>query len=593
MRQMLLLLLAGCFCFTPGQAQTITFEPFKLTLINDFTIQAEKGILVVPENHTKPNQNKIELAIVRLKSTSVTPGYPIVYLAGGPGGSGIASLRSPRYAIFKELQKTADVILLDQRGTGQSKPSLVPQSANQIINLALDKSVDDPASIQKMTEGLRESAKELLGKGIDLNAYNTVENAEDLEDLRKALGVAKISLYGYSYGTHLGLAYLKKYDKSVHRCVFGGLNGLDQRYRYPSDADTIIQRIDRLIAQNPKLRKQIPDFPKLVGDVLQHLEKQPITVEIEIQNQKLPVTIFKADVQVTCILNMGETSFIREMPQLFYQMAKGNFQRMGELCYQSIKRRNAGTMMTFTMHAASGVSPGKKEKIKAQVNQSVFNNAINYPFMALDMHDIAGVQDLGEGFRKNVRTDVPALFLSADLDGRTSISDAEAVLTGFTNAAHVICKNISHDFYIPQSLSLIGDFLKGKAPQMREITAPTFDFYGVEEAQIRNELYQSLLQGAAKFTLDFEAVLHSDKSISSSFAVPLAYRLIREKKFDDAVAVMEASVKAFPEQPVNHTVLGDAYIAAGKKKEALISYQYALALNPFNLSALRFTSEAK
>ena len=52
-------------------------------------------------------------------------------------------------------------------------------------------------------------AAELRDKGIDLAAYNTEASADDLEDLRKALGAPKISLFGFSYGTHLALAAIR------------------------------------------------------------------------------------------------------------------------------------------------------------------------------------------------------------------------------------------------------------------------------------------------------------------------------------------------------------------------------------------------
>jgi carboxypeptidase C (cathepsin A) len=56
-------------------------------------VDAEFGTLFVPEKRSDPESNLIELAFVRFKSTAKNPGPPIVYLTGGPGGSGIGAAR--------------------------------------------------------------------------------------------------------------------------------------------------------------------------------------------------------------------------------------------------------------------------------------------------------------------------------------------------------------------------------------------------------------------------------------------------------------------------------------------------------------------
>lgn len=585
MKTVIVLLLAALPLLS--QAQGISFRPFEFQLIGDLKIKAERATLTVPENRQRASSNKIELAVVRLKSTAPHPGTPIVYLAGGPGGSGIAAARSQRYAVLRELQKIADVLLLDQRGTGQSKPSLELQTESPIPQSVLDNATDHPTSVQQMVERIKQAHQTLQKTGIDLNAYNTAENAEDIEDLRKALGTDKISLYGYSYGTHLGLAYLKKYDKNVSRCVFGGVNGLHQRYRYPSDADTIIHRIDGFIAQNPKLRKQIPDFSGLVRKVLQQLENQPVKTSIQVQGKPVSLTIFEADVAIACILNMGETAFIREMPQLFYQMSKGSFQRMAELCYQTIKRPPTGTMMTFTMHCASGVSDERLARVRSLVSSSIFGNAINYPFMNEGFCEAVQVQDLGNEFRQNVKTDVPTLFLSADLDGRTSINDAEEVLKGFSRSSHVIFHGVSHDLNIAESIGLITDFFNEKTIKNQHVTVENFEFYGLEEDKIRMQISQSLVQGEAYLQKTYDDLMASEQHLSQTFLIPLILRLLRERKVQEATWLAEISLRRFPNNAMILSVRGELYLATGQKEQAREVLQRSLVLNPMNLNAIR------
>src|SRR5262245_5842449 len=89
---------------------TLRIEPFRFMTDDGTEVDAELGRVAVRENRTGSGTRQIELVFVRLKSTSQTPGPPIVYLAGGPGGSGIATAKGPRFPVFNALRAVADVI---------------------------------------------------------------------------------------------------------------------------------------------------------------------------------------------------------------------------------------------------------------------------------------------------------------------------------------------------------------------------------------------------------------------------------------------------------------------------------------------------
>ena len=110
------------------------------------------------------------------------------------------------------MREVGDVIAFDQRGTGGSGgdtnctekftlPSDAPLTGEKVLDI-----------YRKVGKACRDR---LVANGVDLAGYNTNENADDLEDLRKALGVRKISLWGISYGTHLSFDVgLEKIDGS-------------------------------------------------------------------------------------------------------------------------------------------------------------------------------------------------------------------------------------------------------------------------------------------------------------------------------------------------------------------------------------------
>ena len=99
--------------------QQIQFAPYEMTGAGGKKVPAEIGKLKVPENRSKPDSRFIELTVVRIRARSENPGSPVLYLAGGPGGSAIneAGLIAK---ILERLQENHDIVLMDQRGTGRS-----------------------------------------------------------------------------------------------------------------------------------------------------------------------------------------------------------------------------------------------------------------------------------------------------------------------------------------------------------------------------------------------------------------------------------------------------------------------------------------
>ena len=229
------------------KAGTLKLKPYTFENEKGEKVESEFGTLLVPENRSNPQSNLIELAFVRFKSTSKNPGPPIVYLAGGPGGSGIGTAKGTRFPLFMALREIADVIAFDQRGTGHSKPNL---GCYDRLAMPLDVAPSREAALKEL-RAERTQLRLVTGatvQRVDLTGYNTNESADDLEDLRKALGAKQISLWSISYGTHLAFATMRRHPKSIHRAILAGIEGPDHTYKLPeqhSEAPRRSRRADQ------------------------------------------------------------------------------------------------------------------------------------------------------------------------------------------------------------------------------------------------------------------------------------------------------------------------------------------------------------
>src|SRR5687768_15634043 len=162
----IVLLLCGVSIATAQQkAGTLKLKPYTFENGKGEQTPAEFGTLLVPERRSDSQSNLIELAFVRFKSTAANPGPPIVYLAGGPGGSGIDAASGSRFPLFMAFREIADVIAFDQRGTGRSKPNL---GCYERFSLPLDV----PPSREIALKELRANEKECIKYWRDIQRFD-------------------------------------------------------------------------------------------------------------------------------------------------------------------------------------------------------------------------------------------------------------------------------------------------------------------------------------------------------------------------------------------------------------------------------------
>ena len=403
-------------------------------------VDAEFGTLFVPENRSDPESNLIELAFVRFKSTAKNPGPPIVYLAGGPGGSGIGAARGSRFPLFMALREIADVIAFDQRGTGFSKPNL---TCLDRLSLPLDVAPTREAAVKELRANAADCAFYWHNvQRVDLTGYNTNESADDLEDLRKALGADQISLWSISYGTHLAFAAMRRHPKSIHRAILAGTEGPDHTYKLPSNIQKHLEDLAAVVKADPQIGKEIPDFLSLMKSVFDRLDAQPQTVEITDPQTKLKVKVIvnKFVMQYIVANNIGTTDTAK-FPALFYRASKGDFTNPAQV-WLNESRSGIGSAMSYMMDCASGQTAARREQIAREVKGTLLQDIFNFPFP--EVCTAWNAPDLGDEFRAPLKSDVPVLFISGTLDARTPISNAEEYRKGFSNSTHMIIEGAVH-----------------------------------------------------------------------------------------------------------------------------------------------------
>lgn len=452
-----------------SNAQNISFESTLFVTENQDTVTADLGTFKVPENRSKQNGKMLTLKFIRFKSTNPNPGAPIVYLAGGPGGSGTGTAKGRRFELFMKLRAVADVIAFDQRGTGLSNE--IPGCPHS-LDLDLGQPMDRAAYMEKSKPWVKKCMEFWETEGHDLQAYKTIENANDLDDLRKGLGAEKISLWGISYGSHLTFEYIRRFEKHLDKVVIAGLEGPDETIKLPSNADAFIKMICEEAEDNYGNDPKYPDLEQKIKAVHEKVQKEPLFVPIKNmqgETDTLGISYYEFQFGISGFyLRDPQNSSI--IPSLYTEMYNGNFTQLAQnIAYIKLYFFRSLRPMSFAMDMSSGISPKRNRQIEAEIPNSYYGTTLNGLYYDWMSH--IDFKQLPDDFRKLKKNKVDALLLSGTHDGRTFLSAGKTTAKSFLNGKHVIVENAGHNIFMtsPKVVQLVVDFFKGKAIESTSI----------------------------------------------------------------------------------------------------------------------------
>ena len=438
-------------------APALKLEPIAFKLRDGSSLAAEQGSFEVPEQRGSAASRTIGIGFVRFKSTSAHPGPPIVYLAGGPGGSGVDAARGPRQPIFLALRALGDVIAFDQRGTGLS---------NAIPPCTASAAPDPTGGIDEanLTAYYRRTLTSCLATwrsaGVAVEGYTTPESADDLDDLRKALGVPKLQLWGISYGTHLALATMRRHPEAIDRVVLASAEGMDQTVKLPTAVDAALGRV----AAVANSAAGSGDLLATMRRVHARLDHEPATLGIAGPSGPIRFTMDSFALRTLIGAIAKNPDGIGDLAGIYAAFDAGREQALAPMLYGLFfKDRLVLSGMPELMDLASGISGPRLRDVERQARTAVAGDATNFP-----MPQIATVAPglaLGDDYRREVRSAIPTLLFSGDLDVRTPLEEQAVATAGLRRLTRIVVHNGGHDLFEadPRISAMIGTFLKGGA----------------------------------------------------------------------------------------------------------------------------------
>lgn len=408
-----------------------------------------RGSLQVPENRRKKHSRSIPVEYLRFPATGAQAGPPIIYLAGGPGGSGIAAVNY-RFGMFMALRRYGDVIALDQRGTGAS--NILPQCrSSQVIPATV------PVSDQRYIEYHRRALRECLAfwqrSGIDLAGYNTIENVRDLDALRQHLGAEKVVLWGTSYGSHLALAALRGMEDRIEKVVISSAEGLNQTVKLPARTDAYLRRLQLAIDSQPEAQNAYPDIAALMRRVHDALDKKPLPIQIPLRDgTRTDYLLQRRDMQRIASSFIADPTSAARLLAFYRALDRGDtpaFDAVPARYFPDAFFRPGMPIVLDAMSTATDIASGiGKERavdIAAQAESALLKDYLNFSY---HYDGVAPELDLGERFRTPPVSNIPVLLLSGSLDGRTTLESQREAVSGLTNLTGITVENAGHNLFM-------------------------------------------------------------------------------------------------------------------------------------------------
>ena len=402
------------------------------------------------ENRATRTGRRIGLNVILLPAKNPKPAPdPLFYLAGGPGGAATG------YATEKfidNLRRNRDVVLVDQRGTGDSN----------VLNCAFSGGREDmrpyfsePFPIEKVR-----ACRIELEKIADLKLYTTSIAMDDLDEVRDALGYDRVNIYGGSYGSTTSLVYLRQHGAHVRSVAIFGV--APPAAKIPlSFARGVQDSMNRLFADcaaDAACNAAYPDVSGEFKKVLAQFDNGP--VEVDAKNvYRCP----EGNCGSGCLRRWHSAVVVRSNCSRCVACTHSHWCNTGNLGpligtvfrLSQISSRIARGMQ-FSVICAEDTPFITEEEIKTTSANSFYGDARVRPTMKACAEWTAA--KVPTTFLDPVKSDLPVLLVSGALDPVTPPWLAQEVAKTLTHSKLVIIPNATHSSYECVE-NLIADFI--------------------------------------------------------------------------------------------------------------------------------------
>ena len=417
-------------------AATLELSPCELRMPGtNLTAPAECGWFEVAENPDDPEGRKIKLRVARVpaQGRNVEPD-PLILFAGGPGQAATEAWLIVAPA-FRKLVENRDVLLIDQRGTGQS-------NALRCEELGLDE------ALLQDWEDLEQATRKCLDEQDgDPRFYTTTIAMQDYDKVRAALGYEQLNLFGVSYGSRAAQVYLRLFPDHVRTMVLDSVvpQTLALGSEHALQLDQALDRILDACEMQPDCQQAFPDSRENLRQMADALTENPVTLSVDHPLTGRAYELkFDRDMLGSAIRFLSYSSETQALlPMLIHEAATtGDYSRI------------ASQLLITATGLSESIAQGMELSVVCAEDFPRFtdNSEENQTYLlgnsmqrASEIRcDVWPRGPVPPDFNQPVVSDKPAMLLSGELDPVTPPEYAEQVLQHLSNGKHLVAPGQGH-----------------------------------------------------------------------------------------------------------------------------------------------------
>jgi pimeloyl-ACP methyl ester carboxylesterase len=396
---------------------------------------ARCGALNLPENPDRPSARRLPISVAVIPATGgqALPD-PIVVLMGGPGEDAI-SAAAVFANQFAPLREDRDLLLVDQRGTGQSAA----------LRCDLYSAEDAAASLRDIFPlAAVERCKRRLSARADLTQYTYAHFANDLEHVRRALGYGRLNLFAGSYGTRAAQVYLRAYPQSVRTVYLGSVVPIDVATPLPfaKTAQIALESTFSACATDSACHIAFPNLRDEFRRVLARLESGVVRVSVPGHTGTVP--IYRGRVAEWFRAKLYRPKSAALLPWIIHRAYVGDWTPIVEGILSDAREGDSDLSfgLFFSITCNEDVAFVPEEAVMPETQGTFLGD------YRLRQQQAACRQwpkaSLPKDYRTPVRSSVPTLFASGDTDGGTPLWFMEHVAQGFSDRVQVVLRGQGH-----------------------------------------------------------------------------------------------------------------------------------------------------
>jgi pimeloyl-ACP methyl ester carboxylesterase len=333
-----------------------------------------------------------------------------------------------------------DLVLFDQRGTGDSEPSL---KCKELTTTPPD----------AVVEAMRACHDRLVHQGVNLNAYTTEQNAADVHDLVRALGYRQINLYGGSYGTRLALTALRLYPNDLRSVVLD--SAFPPQANLFTDLAPAAQRgFDTLFqgcASSPTCNSKYPNLQTIFAQVVAELDQHPVPMALTNPwtGRRGIDRLTGAGLVAELRAALYQTALVPELPLMLSQLRQHDYalasQISGQVSFGGINwgmffSVECGEDMEFTTQPAleasvQAVAPESRPFFRSYLEQS------------FQICQFWGTQPVPAMQKQPVVSDIPTLILAGAYDPTTPPSNGRLAAQTLARGYFFLFPGVGHGIH--------------------------------------------------------------------------------------------------------------------------------------------------